>query len=101
MGMTSDQNENVSFAEQQEIAKREAELAKEQKAKPSYIMLCPMMKNGEQYEVLVGEDKRYYKMKLKRWYRIDEHNRSPLIPEYDGIITPFDDSDRIAFFGSK
>ena len=92
MGMTSDQNENLSFAEQRALKKEEEKRAKEEAAKaalPKHILLGVIELKGKKYQLLVGEsDKKWYKAEYIKSKRIDKKNRTPLLNIFSEEIVP-------------
>ena len=100
MGMSSDQNENVSFAEQVAAKKREAErLAKEQNI-PSYVPMGLIKIKNKEWQLLVGEDKKWYKAKWIREERYDEMNRTPLVDVF-GEVIPLTKEEFESYFKSE
>lgn len=103
MGMTSDQNETLSFAEQREMRKREAaRKAEEERKRPTYISLGPIiLPEGRKIELLVGEDKKWYKSEWLRYERIDQKNHSPLLDVFSKEIQPLTEEEFNSYFHSK
>ena len=100
MGMSAE-NDNVSFAEQQEIKKREAaKKAAEQKI-PSYSMMGAIQIKGKKYQLLIGEDKKWYKSEWLRDERFDDMNRTPLVDVYSSEITPLTKEEFESYFSQK
>lgn len=98
MGMTSDQNENVSFAEQQEIKRREAARKAEEKHVPCFNPIAVINLNGKKYQLLVGEDKKWYKAEYIRSERADTKNRSPLIDIFSKEVSLFTEEEFNSYF---
>ena len=101
MGMTSDQNENVSFAEQEEQRKRDEARKANEKKVPCYTNLGAINLNGRWVQLLVGEDKKWYKSEWLRSERFDEKNRSPLVDIFSTEILPLTEEEFNSYFYPK
>ena len=100
MGMSAE-NDNVSFAEQQENLKREAARKAAEKKVPCYSVLGAIYIKDKCYQLLVGEDKKWYKAEWLRSERFDEKNRSPLVDVYSDEITPLTKEEFDSYFSAK
>lgn len=98
MGMSSDQNERISFAEQEEQRKREAAKKAAEKKIPCYTIVSTIELHGKPYQLLVGEDKKWYKAEYLRSERFDEMNRTPLIDIFSNEIVPLTKEEFDSYF---
>lgn len=88
MGMTSDQNENISFKEQEEMRKRD-EAKKAALAKiPCFTPLGTITIDGKEWQLFVGEDKKWYKAKWLGAERRDEMNRTAMVDKFSEEKVP-------------
>ena len=101
MGMTSDQNENVSLAEQIAEEKRLAAKKANEKKIPCYTNLGAINLNGKIWQLLVGEDKKWYKSEWLRSERFDEKNHSPLVDIFSDEIVPLTKEEFDSYFYQK
>lgn len=100
MGMTSDQNETLTFAELREQCKREVEQMKEAKNEgPCYISIGVIKLNKKIYQLLVGEDNKWYKAERIGQKRLDEKNNTPLINVFSKEVTPLTEKEFNSYFG--
>ena len=88
MGMSSDQNENVSFKEQQEMKKLEEARKAAEAKKKHYTPLGTIKIKNKFYRLYVGEDKKWYKSEYLKSERLDEMNRTPLTDVFSKDIVP-------------
>lgn len=99
MGMSSDSHENLSFAEQIEMEKRERERAKKVEVLPQYITIGRIEIFNEPYLLLVGEDKKWYKAKFLKDIQISPTRNTPKFPVYDTEnITPVTKDEFYSYF---
>ena len=101
MGMSSDQNENVSFKEEVEAKKKEAEKKAAAAKTPTYTTMGKIVLNGKSYQLLIGEDKKWYKAEFVKTERIDEMNRTPEFDVYSNEITPLTEKEFNSYFNKK
>jgi hypothetical protein len=90
MGMSSDNHEPQDLTEP--VVKKD----EKDSAKPTYTIVGCIMLSGVPHQLLVGEDHRWYKAKKIGEYRLDERNRTPLVPIF-GDIEPFNEEDKKYF----
>lgn len=100
MGMTSDQNEKISFAEMKEMEMREAK-EREKKKDPGFTAIGMVEFEKVPYLLIVGPDKKWYKSKYIKSERSDELNNTPFVSKFENEITPVTEKEFYSYFKRK